>query len=281
MLLPVMLLCDGSFMMGYSCMARTQLYPPIAYIHPPTHTRARTHMYPRGRRHMPCGQSAACHDDWSNEKFSVLIFMVLFVATVTMLLVSCVAALRRRMSRRHRQGRHQQEGRRIIAMQVGGGDRVNAAADEARQHIELIADLKKTKIRKPLAASQSTCSICFEELKPGQQVFDLACVHTFHMVCVRGWWGGGLHTLLSTCLTGLVGLGSSNLDRIVQEYVFYMCEEEVPALLLLCIRSSRWMHHHITFPTCSANWVLVALFKRLAEAETRVPRMPLPGDISE
>jgi hypothetical protein len=74
-------------------------------------------------------KSSSCTDSWSDETFSVLIFMVLFATTVTMLLVSCFAALRRHLGQNQR--RNVRESQRVLAVRRREGGR-EGREDEGR-----------------------------------------------------------------------------------------------------------------------------------------------------
>ena len=129
--------------------------------------------------------SKGCKDSGSHYTYSILLFMILFSSTATLLLIACFAAFRRnpagaRMNRF-------QGGSRMPWLQGQGG----VAMQQRRRGTpaEVFDQFDKVIFQKLETDDQDEdqCSICISEYENGEAVLTLPCNHKFHASCIKQW----------------------------------------------------------------------------------------------
>jgi hypothetical protein len=126
-----------------------------------------------------------CEDHGSHYTYSVLLFMILFSSTATLLLIACFAAFRRSPATGNQRF---QRGARMPWLQVGQGGvamqqrRSGTPAEVFNQFDKVIFQKLDTEEQE-----EDQCSICICEYENGEEVLTLPCKHKFHDACIKQW----------------------------------------------------------------------------------------------
>merc|ERR1711871_27864 len=125
-----------------------------------------------------------CEDKGTHGGYSILLFMILFSSTATLMVIACFAAFRRFPGRRregdpnHRNG----FGRGIWLTTRGTVEQRRGTPNEVVNSFDKVLFEK-------LATEEEVdqCSICICEYEQGEEVMVLPCNHRFHGDCIRQW----------------------------------------------------------------------------------------------
>ena len=131
--------------------------------------------------------SKGCKDNGSHYTYSILLFMILFSSTATLLLIACFAAFRRSPAGMVHNQRFNR-GARMPWLQGGQG----GVAMQQRTRgtpAEVFSQFDKVIFKKLDTEEQEEdqCSICICEYESGEEVLTLPCKHKFHAGCIRQW----------------------------------------------------------------------------------------------
>ena len=130
-----------------------------------------------------------CEDKGTHGGYSILLFMILFSSTATLMVIACFAAFRRFPGRR---GRDEREnggfGRGIWLTAQNRRGNVQPAQRRGTPN-DVVNSFDKVVFEKLPATEEEVdqCSICICEYEAGEEVMVLPCNHRFHGDCIRQW----------------------------------------------------------------------------------------------
>eukprot|EP00943_MAST-04B_sp_MAST-4B-sp1_P007898 g7898.t1 len=126
-----------------------------------------------------------CEDRGSHYSYSILLFMILFSSTATLLLIACFAAFRRSPAAGSQRF---QRGARVPWLQVGQ-DGVAMQQRRSGTPAEVFNQFDKVIFKKLDTEEQEEdqCSICICEYENGEEILTLPCKHKFHGGCIKQW----------------------------------------------------------------------------------------------
>jgi hypothetical protein len=128
-----------------------------------------------------------CADKGQTGSYSILLFMILFSSTATLMVIACFAAFRRYPAGRLNDNSHNYLPRALWLTNQGPN-----GAQQSRMSgtpSDVIDNFEKIKFQKLSTEEdeEDQCSICICEYEAGEEVLVMPCSHRFHGDCIKQW----------------------------------------------------------------------------------------------